>query len=247
VKKFNYESKEYLHKLDELPDSYYSKYIEYLQKYLSKDSIFLDVGCGNGEVLKILQRKGFTKGYGIDISKLFVHEAKKKGLKNIYSYDGNKFPFDSNKFDLVGSFNVLEHTNNPGKFIGDQVKLIKKNGYILIACPNFLSSTLQSPHPRIKGVKNRIRNLHKVYKKLISLDSNFESMPMIKRKPFQYDDDATVLTNLIDIKRLLNKYGCSVIYESGFINYNTGIYKIINSIPLVRYSLPSCFIVAKKK
>lgn len=247
MKKFDYENEEYLHKLDELPASYYSKYIEYLKKYLDKDSKFLDVGCGNGEVLKRLHKIGFTNGYGLDVSKLFIKEAKKKGLSHVYSYDGNKFPFKPGTFDLVGSFNVLEHTKNPEKFISDQIKITKKNGYILIACPNFLSSLLQSPHPRIKGIKNRAFNLVKVYQKMLSHKSKFDSMPVIERSPFEYDDDAIAVTNLIDIKRVFKKNNCSIVYESGFINYNTSIYKLINSVPLFRYSLPSCFIIAKKR
>ena len=247
MNKFNYENEQYLHKLEELPLSYYSKYIEYLRKFLKNNSSkFLDVGCGNGTILRELKKRGYENGYGIDISKLFVNEARKRRLKNIYYYDGDKFPFKKEFFDLIGSFNVLEHTQNPEKFILGQISLLKPNGFIIVACPNFLSSILPSPHPRIKGIKNRFKNFQRVVLKVINNDSFFEKMPPIKRRIFQYDDDAIVVTNLIDLKRILKRYNCEVIYESGFINYDSLVFRLIGSIPLMKYFLPSCFVVAQK-
>ena len=246
MNKFDYENTEYLDKLNQLPADYYSKYVEYIEKYLDKNSKFLDVGCGNGEVLEQLKKDKFTQGYGIDISKLFVKEAKSRGLANVYSYDGSTFPFKKNFFEGVGSFNVLEHTQDPNKFIKSQIELLKPSGYLIIACPNFLSSVIMSPHPKVKGIGNKLRNFSKVLYKLIDKNSTFASMPIIKRKNFQYDDDAIVVTNLIDLKRALNKYNCKVVYESGFINYNTKLFRMINSIPIIRYSLPSCFVIAQK-
>lgn len=244
---FDYENEEYLSKLNELPVSYYSKYVYYLKNYLSKDFKFLDIGCGNGEVLFQLKKQGFKNGYGLDISKLFIKKAKTRGLKNVYSYDGKKFPFNNNYFDLVGSFNVLEHTPNPEEFIKQQVKLLKKNSLIIIACPNFLSPTLPSPHPRIKGARNRILNAFRIVSKLLNRKSKFDSMPVIKRTHFEYDDDAIAVTNLIDIKRVLRSTNCRIVYESGFINYDTMLFRVINAMPLVRYTLPSCFVVAQKR
>lgn len=247
MKKFNYENKEYLEKLNELNESYYSKYILFVGKYLkTKNSLFLDVGCGNGFVLTRLKYQGYVNGYGVDISKLFIKDAKSKGLKNVYSFDGSRFPFRENFFDVVGSFNVLEHTQNPELFIKQQISILKKNGYLLIACPNFLSILMPSPHPRIKGFKSRFKNFLRITFKIINRNSVFEKMLPIKRKVFQYDDDAIVVTNIIDLKRILKRYNCRVVYESGFINYNTNLFKIINIIPMIRYMLPSCFVVAQK-
>lgn len=247
MKRFDYENKEYLSKLEELPQEYYSKYVAYFQKYLKKDLKFLDVGCGNGEVLSQLKENGFINGYGLDVSKLFVKNAKSRGLKNVFYYDGNNFPFKNNFFDLIGSFNVLEHTQNPKKFIAEQVKILKPGGYIVVACPNFLSSVLISPHPKVNGVKRKILNFLLVIKKIMDNNSTFSSMPVIKRKHFQYDDDAITVTNLIDLKRVLESSNCKIIYESGFINYNSAFFKLLNLVPVVRYSLPSCFVVAQKR
>lgn len=246
-KKFNYENKEYLNKLNALSQDYYSKYILFIKKYTkNKKAFILDVGCGSGTVLSQLKKEGYKNSHGVDISKLFVRTAKKRGLKNIYSYDGSTLLFKNNYFDLVGSFNVLEHTQNPEAFLLEQLSKIKKGGYLIVACPNFLSVVLQSPHPRINGLKSKIANLLRIFQRLYSPFEVFERMEPIIRKAFQYDDDAIVVTNLIDLGKFLKHKKCEVVYESGFINYNSIIHRIINIIPLVRYILPSCFLVARK-
>lgn len=248
MKKFDYENKVYLDKLNDLSLSYYSKYIKYIKKYLiNKNSIFLDVGCGNGIVLNEFKKARYGNGYGLDVSRLFIKEAKSKGLKNVYSYNGNKLPFKNNFFDLIGSFNVLEHTQNPERFIKEQVSKLKPNGFIIVSCPNFLSVLFPSNHRKLKGIKNKTKNLFSIIKKIIYPSSKFEKMSPIIRENFEYDDDAIVVTNLLDLKRVLSKYNCKIIYESGFINYDTFIYRIINKSPFIKYMLPSCFIVAQKK
>jgi len=247
MEQFNYENKQYLEKLDQLQDSYYSKYIANIKKNLpNRKSSFLDIGCGNGKTLSILLNEGYLNGYGCDISKLFINQAKKNGIKNVYYYDGVKFPFKKEQFNLVGSFNVLEHVEDPEKFISSQITLLKKNGYIIVACPNFLSVLFFNNHRRLKGFKNKFRNIRLIVKKLIDKNSNFEMMPPVKRKKFEYDDDAIVVTNIIDLRRVLEKNKCRIIYESGFINYDTNLFRFINMIPFLKYLLPSCFVIAKK-
>lgn len=247
MNKFDYENDIYLDKLNDLNLSYYSKYVKFIERNLKDNtSMFLDVGCGNGTVLKLLGDKGYLNGYGIDISKLFIREGKRKGLKNLYSYDGIKLPFVANYFDVIGSFNVLEHTQNPKKFLKEEIMKLKKGGILIVACPNFTSVLFPSYHRRIKGIRNKVRNLLFIMKKLIKTDG-FEMMEPLIRKNFQYDDDAIVITNLIDLRKVLVENNCNVVYESGFINYDTFIYRAINSLPLVRYLLPSCFVVARKK
>ncbi len=247
MKKFNYENTQYLQKLNELPPEFYKKYLKYIKRYIiKKSSRFLDVGCGNGFLLTSLNRQGYRNGHGIDVSKLFIAAAKKRGLKYCYQYDGGKLPFKNNYFELVGSFNVLEHTENPEFFLQEQLRTLTGGGYLLIACPNFLSVVMQSPHPRIKGLTNRIKNFVRILTKLIVSEDKFERMRPIKRAIFQYDDDAIVVTNPLDLRCIIQKMDCSIIYESGFIQSDSRITHVIDALPVIKYMMPSCFIVVRK-
>jgi SAM-dependent methyltransferase len=247
MNKFDYENKQYLDKLNDLKLSYYSKYVGFIKRYLkNKNSVFLDVGCGNGTVLKLLKEDGYRSGYGVDVSKLFIREGKKRGLKNLYYYDGMNLPFRNNYFDLIGAFNVLEHTKEPEGFLKDQIAKLKTGGFLIVACPNFMSVLFPSYHRRLKGIKNKLNNFRLIILELLSQNSTFERMPPVIRKNFQYDDDAIVITNLIDLKRIVVNNGCIIVYESGFINYDTLPFRMINNVPFLRYFLPSCFIIAKK-
>ena len=247
MKKFNYENKIYLEKLNDLKLSYYSKYIKYIKKNLpEKSSTFLDVGCGNGTVLKQLNNKGYNKGYGAEISKLFIKATKSKGIDKVFLYDGIRLPFKNDFFDLIGSFNVLEHTQNPEMFLKEEINKLKNKGILIIACPNFLSVLFPSNNRRLRGVKNKLRNLFLIFRKILKKQEGFEKMPPVIAKKFEYDDDAIVVTNMIDLKYILRKNNCTIIYESGFINYDSVLFEIINMIPFIKYALPSCFIVAQK-
>ena len=246
MEKFDYENFQYLRKLGELSPSYYEKYISYIKKYVRKNTAFLDVGCGNGFVLSSLHKKGYLQGYGVDVSRLFVKVTKKLGLNHIFTYAGKKLPFRSNYFTVVGSFNVLEHTENPEYFLYEQLRVLKQNGYIIVACPNFLSSVIQSPHPRVNGMINRVRNALRVIGKVFTTAKRFERMKPIIRPVFQYDDDAIVVTNLLDLRRVLCSKNCSIIYESGFIQSNSCVTHFIDTLPIVKYMMPSCFIIARK-
>ncbi len=249
MKRFNYENQEYLDKLDKLSASYYSKYISTIIKFLpNKKGLFLEVGCGNGLVLSILKKKGYANCYGVDISKLFISEAKHKKIPHVYSYDGITLPFKDNYFDLISSFNVLEHTENPSRYLKEQLKKVKKNGIIIVGCPNFLSIFSFGNHPQLKGFARKIINTLTVIKKITGeREEVFKKMKPIIRTPFQYDDDAIVVTNLVDLKRFFKKNRCEVLYESGFLHYDTKIYNLINRTPFIRYLMPSCFIVVQKK
>lgn len=248
MKKFNYENEQYLDKLNALSGSFYSKYIRFIKKYSkSNKSRYLDVGCGTGSVLQTLTKSGYKNGYGVDVSSLFIKDAKSKGLKNVYYYNGTKFPFKKDYFDLVGSFNVLEHTDDPENFIKQQVQILKRGGYLIVSCPNFLSVLFKNPHRRLKGIKNKSNNLLTILKKIYFPDKKFTRMKPVIRKRFEYDDDAIVVTNLLDLKNVLHENNCKIVYESGFINYDTILFRIISSIPLIKYMLPSCFVVAKKQ
>mgnify|MGYP001173228534 CR=1 FL=1 len=94
----------------------------------------LDVGCGGGYFLDLLKKKGI-KTFGTEVGRDSYLQAKKKH-KMFYGEFNQKLKINK-KFDLIVMRGVIEHVENPTKYISLGQKLLKKGGYFFItATPN---------------------------------------------------------------------------------------------------------------
>jgi 2-polyprenyl-3-methyl-5-hydroxy-6-metoxy-1,4-benzoquinol methylase len=97
---------------------------------LDKETKILDVGCGTGTLLKILQDIGFNKTLGVDlyIEKDIILE---EGLKII---KGSIFSIEE-KQDLIIFNHSFEHISNPFMVLKHVSKILNNNGKCLIRIP----------------------------------------------------------------------------------------------------------------
>lgn len=220
----------------------FKKYTDFVLKYAKKGSSFLDVGCGTGIAVDRLVSGGI-KAEGVEISQTSVRECRKKKLKCI-EYNGSQLPFEDESFDAAGSYNVLEHTENPINFLNEQLRVVKKGGYILVSCPNFLSIT-NSYHHHTKGVVQKVTNLFTIFSKFINPKFKFEKMKTVDREDFQPDDDACNVTNSQDILRWGKSKNLKVIYWSSQPVYKEGLTNYLD-FSLFKFFLGACFIIFVK-
>ncbi len=240
---FYLHNKQYSNYLENQHEDSFKKYVNYILKYSKEKGFILDVGCGTGIALEMIGKKSKRRYFGIDISSTSIQMCKTKGIDCRF-YNGQKIPFKDEYFQLVGSFNVLEHTNDPISFLNEKLRVLKKGGYLIIVCPNFLSIT-NSYHKHTKGVWQKVKNFILLTVLLISKKNIFEKMNTIERKDFQPDDDAVNVTNPVSIllwakkNKLIIKYWSSQsIYRQGLLNH------LDNSI--LKIFLGSSFFVFKK-
>ena len=77
----------------------------------------LEIGAGEGSVLKCLDRKGFAKElHALEISPSGVEIIRSLGINTLVTcdiFDGYNIPFENNAFDLVILAHVLEHVEFP--------------------------------------------------------------------------------------------------------------------------------------
>lgn len=106
------------------------------KKYRKTNKI-LDVGCGNGFFLEAAREQGWEV-YGTEYSEKAIEILKEKGIK---SYKGKLEirDFNEESFDVITSFEVLEHINNPQEEIKNFYYLLRNNGILYVTTPNFNS------------------------------------------------------------------------------------------------------------
>ncbi len=103
-----------------------------------ENSKILDVGCGTGGLLEILNSKGKFELYGIDISEKMLNIAQKKlgkgtHLKIIQAENLNY----RRKFDYIFSTESFHHFTNQEKAIQNMFNALKKKGKLVIVDLDF--------------------------------------------------------------------------------------------------------------
>lgn len=122
-------------------DGVHSIILSEIKQYLKNARVF-DVGCGAGR-LAIMCAKfarhvdafDFSKG-AISIAQNIAEFTK---TKNINFFVGNlgKIISTDKKYDVITMSEVIEHVSEPVLSLKQISKLLKKNGILILSCPNF--------------------------------------------------------------------------------------------------------------
>jgi len=111
-----------------------------------KGKATLDIGCGSGYGSSYLVGKGAKEVIGGDISGEAIEYAqahyKKDGL-HFLRLDAQRLPFSDNSFDVVVSFEVIEHVARYKDFVSECRRVLKDNGVFICSTPN---KEAASPH-----------------------------------------------------------------------------------------------------
>ena len=101
-----------------------------------KQAKILDIGCGTGIILKILEE--FGTAYGIDLSSEAIGFLRQRDLNFVACADaGQPLPFRNNVFSAITCLDVLEHLDNDLGLLEEMVRICKPEGYIIITLPAF--------------------------------------------------------------------------------------------------------------
>jgi SAM-dependent methyltransferase len=145
----------------------YQKQISFLAGLLAQDSKVLEIGCGWGFTTALLSTiRPDIRLLGSDINEAPTWSDLRNFGCNFQIFDATNLPFDSEDFDSVISFGVMEHVNGDNEFLSEIHRCLKNGGYnIIFQLPNRLSLSEYSAricslwhHERCYSIKE-IRNL----------------------------------------------------------------------------------------
>ena len=100
----------------------------------SEKGKILDIGAGVGDFLAVAKNDGWET-FGTEPS----DKAKAIAIKKGVSFVDNLSQLENNSFDIITMWHVLEHVPDLENQISELKRLLKPNGTILIAVPNFNS------------------------------------------------------------------------------------------------------------
>ena len=133
----------------------------------------LDVAAGSGYGSRMLLEAGALSVKGVDVSQEAVEYAKRFETNNLNFEvgDAHNLTIPPKSFDLIVSFETIEHMAEPRKFLSSLSKLLVQGGVLIISTPN---RRFTSP---LYWINLRPRNPHHLFemnkKGFLNLLSNY--------------------------------------------------------------------------
>jgi 2-polyprenyl-3-methyl-5-hydroxy-6-metoxy-1,4-benzoquinol methylase len=117
--------------------SLHSDVFKMLNPYLRKDMHILDFGCGQGAFSQRLVDAGMkvdacdidTDQIKANVNKKITLDLNQRDLKNSIT----------DKYDLIVALEIIEHLQNPWKYLSDCLELLNEGGIIVFSTPNIAS------------------------------------------------------------------------------------------------------------
>lgn len=118
-------------------------YGEHIARYeavceIVRNKRVLDIASGSGYGTEIIARSA-KEVVGVDVSKETVEYAQQHFAADNVQYlvgDGEKIPTSDGEFDVVVSFETIEHVKDYKKFLQEVKRTLKKDGLLILSTPN---------------------------------------------------------------------------------------------------------------
>lgn len=126
---------------DETNTAYYSKYPKISCKDVAQRlrnteyQSLLDIGCGTGYLIDMLQRQKNALYCGLDLSPEMLKMAKQKLPQSVYLTEGSadSLPYEDNSFDVVTCIQSFHHYPKPEKSMSEAYRVLKPGGLYIIS------------------------------------------------------------------------------------------------------------------
>lgn len=106
----------------------------------------LDVGCGTGISLELMQRELGVEGYGLDAEPTALQLSRERGLDRLTVGTMERVPYGDGTFDVVTALDVVEHIEDDVAALREAGRVLRPGGRIVITVPAY--PWLWSEHDR---------------------------------------------------------------------------------------------------
>ncbi len=137
--------KSFLDKVYQIVRNYTIKQkVKLISSFDETDKLILDIGTGTGDFLALCKQNGWIiNGVEPNEKAKKITEAKLQSNNCIYSSIENlkleTQNFKLGTYDVITMWHVLEHVPNLTEYVSNLKRLLKPNGTLIIAVPNFKS------------------------------------------------------------------------------------------------------------
>jgi 2-polyprenyl-3-methyl-5-hydroxy-6-metoxy-1,4-benzoquinol methylase len=191
----------------------------------------LDIGSGTGDFLVAAQKNGYST-FGFEPNTKAQQIALQKGI----SFTNQLSDFENNFFDVITMWHVLEHVPDLQKQISELKRLLKPNGTIFIAVPNYKSYDAHY-YKTFWAAYDVPRHLWHFSKKAIEIVFKKNQIQLIDIKPLFFD---SFYVSLLSEKHKTGKMNFLNAFRIGFLSnwkayrekeYSSHIYILKNQFP----------------
>ncbi len=159
-----------------------------ISSWIKPNSKVLDLGCGDGDLLKLLKKEKNIQGYGVDSDIIKIKFSLDNNINVLQlDLDNDLSQFDANSFDYVVLAQSLQEIKRPKNLIKEMLRI---GDEIIVSFPNMGHWT------------SRIQLLFKGI------------MPITKTLPFKWDETPNIhLCTIKDFIEFCNKNNFKIIEQ----------------------------------
>lgn len=110
------------------------KKLKLINSFENSEKTILDIGAGTGDFLKVCKEGGWQV-FGVEPNR----EARERAASKTIQLEKELDFFEGQQFDVITLWHVLEHVVDLPSYIRMLEKLLKENGTLVIAVPNYKS------------------------------------------------------------------------------------------------------------
>lgn len=146
-----------------------------------KEKKILEIGSGYGMLSAIANKEFNYDFYGIEPTKVdaggrfeqsqILFDENYIDKTKITAGFGENLPFANESFDVVFSFQVLEHVQDPYKVLSESWRVLKKGGKLYINAPNY--NFFFEGHYHVFWIPGMPKWLAKIYLKILGKNTEF--------------------------------------------------------------------------